>query len=72
MQSKNQSFWFHFRAEVTSAEPKLRISERNAKQKPKFLVSFPNESNFSEQKALGKGQNGKKGKGMFCKTISFL
>ena len=30
---------------------KLRISERNAKQKPKFLISFPNGSNFGEAKS---------------------
>ena len=29
---------------------KLRISERNAKQKLKFLISFPNESKFGEAK----------------------
>ena len=31
-------------------DAKLRISERNAKQKPKFLISFLNGSNFGEAK----------------------
>ncbi|MBR5699426.1 MAG: hypothetical protein IKX44_12555, partial [Prevotella sp.] len=33
-------------ADISSA--KLRISERKTKQKPKFLISFPNESKFGE------------------------
>ena len=50
MQRKKRFFLLLlFRTKVNSAKPKLRISEQNAKEKTKFLISFPNESDFDNR-----------------------
>jgi len=44
-------FFLRCAAKASPNVAERRISERNAKQKPKFLVSFPSESSFDERQS---------------------